>query len=49
MLITDCLNQPGPDIPVLSEQLAILVSTGNARETIGLQLLTQEEFKCLNA
>ena len=29
---------PGPDIPTLREQLAVLVSTGKAKEAIGVQL-----------
>jgi len=28
----------GPDIPALREQLAVLVSTGKAKEAIGVQL-----------
>ena len=31
---------PGPDIPALREQLAVLVSTGKAKEAIGVQLTT---------
>jgi len=29
---------PGPDIPTLREQLAILVSTGKCKEAIGVNL-----------
>ncbi|KAL9959879.1 hypothetical protein ACROYT_G033249 [Oculina patagonica] len=36
----------GPDIPALREQLAILVSTGKAKEAIGVQL-TYEQVKRL--
>jgi len=35
---------PGPDIPALREQLAVLVSTGKAKEAIGVQL-THERSK----
>jgi len=38
---------PGPDIPALCEQLATLVSTGKAKEAIGVQL-THEQVKCLS-
>jgi len=37
----------GPDIPALREQLAVLVSTGKAKETIGVQL-THEQVKRLS-
>ena len=37
----------GPDIPALREQLAVLVSTGKAKEAIGVQL-THEHVKRLN-
>lgn len=37
----------GPDIPALREQLAILVSTGKAKEAIGAQL-THEQVKRLS-
>ena len=37
---------PRPDIPVLHEQLAVLVSTGKAKEAIGVQL-TYEQVKHL--
>ena len=30
------LTAPGPDIPALREQLAVLVSTGKAKEAIGV-------------
>jgi len=36
-----------PDIPALREQLAVLVSTGKAKEAIGVQL-THEQVKRLN-
>ena len=38
---------PGPDIPALREQLAVLVSTGKAKEAIGVQL-TYEQVKRLS-
>jgi len=38
---------PGPDIPALREQLAVLVSTGKAKEAMGVQL-TQEQVKRLS-
>jgi len=38
---------PGPDIPSLREQLAVLVSTGKAKEAIGVQL-THEQVKRLS-
>jgi len=38
---------PGPDIPTLREQLAVLVSTGKAKEAIGVQL-THEQVKRLS-
>ena len=38
---------PGPDIPPLHEHLAVLVSTGKAKETISVQL-THERVKCLS-
>ena len=41
------LTTPGPDIPALREQLAILVSTGRAKDTIGVQL-THEQVKRLS-
>jgi len=37
----------GPDIPALREQLAVLVSTGKAKEPIGVQL-THEQVKRLS-
>ena len=40
--------EQGPDIPAFREQLAIPVSTGKAKEAIGLQL-TQEHVKHLDA
>jgi len=39
---------PGPYIPALHEQLAILVSTGKAKKAIGVQL-THEQVKHLDA
>lgn len=41
------LTAPGPDIPALREQLAVLVSTGKAKEAIGVQL-THKEVKRLS-
>jgi len=38
---------PGPDIPALREQLAILVSTGKCKEAIGANL-TLDQVKRLN-
>jgi len=38
---------PGPDIPSLREKLAVLVSSGRAKEAIGVQL-THEQVKCLS-
>jgi len=38
---------PGPDIPALREQLAMLVSTGKAKEAIRVQL-THEQVKRLS-
>ena len=38
---------PGPDIPALREQLAVLVLTGKAKEAIGVQL-TYEQVKRLS-
>jgi len=38
---------PGPDIPALREQLAVLVSRGKAKDTIGVQL-THEQVKHLS-
>ena len=40
------LPAPGPDIPVLCEQLAILVSTGKCKEAIGVNL-THEQVRRL--
>ena len=37
---------PGPDIPALREQLAILVSTGKCKEAIGVNL-THEQVRRL--
>lgn len=36
----------GPDIPALGEQLAVLVSTGKAKEAIGVEL-THEQVRRL--
>ena len=41
------LASPGPDIPNLREQLAVLVSTGKAKEVIGVQL-AHEQVKRLS-
>ena len=41
------LTVPGPDIPALREKLAVLVSTGKAKEAIGVQL-THEQVKRLS-
>ena len=41
------VTDPGPDIPALREQLAVLVSTGKAKEAIGVQL-THEQVKRLS-
>ena len=41
------LTAPGPDIPALREQLAVLVSTGKAKEAIGAQL-THDQVKRLS-
>jgi len=38
---------PGPDIPALPEQLAVLVSTGKAKEAIRVEL-THEQVKRLS-
>ena len=38
---------PGPDIPALREQLAILVSTGKCKEAIGVNL-TREQVRRLD-
>ena len=40
------LTATGPDIPALREQLAVLVSTGKAKEVIGVHL-THEQLKRL--
>ena len=40
------LPAPGPDIPALREQLAILVSTGKCKEAIGVNL-THEQVRRL--
>ena len=36
------LTAPGPDIPALREQLAVLVSTAKAKEAIGVQLIHKQ-------
>ena len=41
------LTVPGPNIPALREQLAVLVSTGKSKEAIGVQL-THEQLKRLS-
>ena len=41
------LPAPGPDIPALREQLAILVSTGKCKEAIGINL-THEQVRRLD-
>ena len=41
------LTAPGPDIPALREQLAVLVLTGKAKDAIGIQL-THEQVKRLS-
>ena len=41
------VQTPGPDIPALREQLAVLVSTGRAKEAIGVQL-THDQVKRLS-
>ena len=41
------LTASGPDIPALREQLAVLVSTGKAKDAIGVQL-THERVKRLS-
>ena len=41
------LAASGPDIPALREQLAVLVSTGKAKDAIGVQL-THEQVKRLS-
>ena len=40
-------DAPGPDIPALREQLSVLVSTGRAKEAIGVQL-THDQVKRLS-
>ena len=40
-------HAPGPDIPALCEQLAILVSTGKCKEAIGVNL-THDQVKRLD-
>ena len=41
------VQTPGPDIPALREQLSVLVSTGRAKEAIGVQL-THDQVKRLS-
>ena len=36
------LTATGPDIPALHEQLAVLVSTGKAKDAIGVQLMHKQ-------
>jgi hypothetical protein len=45
--VLSIITQPGPNIPALREQLAILVSTGKSKEIIGVQL-THEQVKRLS-
>ena len=45
--VVSALTAPGPDIPALREELAVMVSTGKAKEAIGVQL-TQEQVKRLS-
>ena len=45
--VVPALTAHGPDIPALREQLAVMVSTGKAKEAIGVQL-TQEQVKRLS-
>ena len=45
-IVTD-LPAPGPDMPALREQLAVLVSTGKGKEAIGVQL-THEQVERLS-
>ena len=40
-------DAPGPDIPALREQLSVLVSTGKAKDAIGVEL-THEQVKRLS-
>ena len=47
MLEVEPAQPPGPDIPALREQLAILVSTGKCKEAIGTQL-THDQVKRLS-
>jgi len=42
------LTAPGPDIPALREQLAVLVSTGKAKDAIGVQLTHQQVKRLSN-
>ena len=46
-MLFQTLPPPGPDIPALREQLAVLVSTGKSKEAIGV-LLTCEQVKHLS-
>jgi len=41
------VQTPGPDIPALREQLSVLVSTGRAKESVGVQL-THDQVKRLS-
>ena len=41
------VQTPGPDIPALREQLSVLVSTGRAKEAIGVEL-THDQVKRLS-
>ena len=46
-VVVPALTAPGPDIPALREQLAVLVLTGKAKVAIGVQL-THEQVKRLS-
>ena len=45
--VVQALSAPGRDIPALREQLAVMVSTGKAKEAIGV-LLTDDQVKRLS-
>ena len=46
--VVPALTAPGPDIPALREQLAVLASTGKAKEAIGGVQLTHVQVKRLS-
>ena len=46
-MVPDFTAPPRPDVPALHEQLAMLVSTGKAKDAIGVQL-THEQMKRLS-